>query len=234
MQTNDDKPFCNPSNLRLDSWDVSASWSEMLRHTSVTLKYSNRLHPCCMCLDLDSCFAPFNMHTLMKPRVTLHAVGALSCQFEALNMWQALRTTKPPHFNQANKTHVRKGRHKLRSTQTAMHSVLQSCAATQDVYKWRETRCQTRIVTLSKMRHLRNSQHQMFLPYGTFIYWTMPIIGWIHIIFLHFVQYITRGVHFPFSTLPPLPLKLLLLPLLLQDWCFLFIKHQADIPQIPN
>lgn len=80
------------------------------------------------------------MHAFMKPRVTLNAVGVLSCQLDALKYVTSFENNKAPTLQSRKIKHT----HAYRKAEThtctcactsAMRGLMQSCVDAQDVQK---------------------------------------------------------------------------------------------------
>lgn len=154
-------------------------------------------------------------------------------------MWRALRTTKPPHFNQQDKTHTHTralhDRH-ARTSRKPTRTRSRNHAQTRRKYKNREGwGVKQRLSHLAGWDMAEIASVRCSFPAAQPFNGRYPTAaGQILVFFISHSTYCNqRGFTFP----PPPPStsltpKLLLCSLPLQDWCFLFIKHQADIPWI--
>lgn len=105
------------------------------------------------------------MHAFMKPRVTLNAVGVLSCQLDALKYVTSFENNKAPTLQSRKIKHThayRKAETHTCACTSAMRGLTQSCVDAQDVQKQTEAGCHTKIVTFSLMRHGGNSRCAVF------------------------------------------------------------------------
>lgn len=133
--------------LYFDVWDLYCQ-----RLCNSLLPANDKLYPHFLCQDLDSIVLLFHMHDFLKHHMSLLMQLVRCCVNLMLeNMWQALKTTKPPHINQGNKVDT--------CTHIHMH---------QPAVINRHTKC-VKIITSSWIRHLSNGHCAQFPPCGVVI-----------------------------------------------------------------
>lgn len=185
------------------------------------------------------------MHAFMKQRVTLNAVGELSCQFDALKYVTSFENNKAPALQSRKYTHVTHTRtikdntHTYRKadvhTQGPIHIHVHVTAITHrhTGYIKIKVRGVRQIFShLARWNTAATARIRCFFPAAQSFNGRYPTVDGQTLVF-SISQYITRGVYIPSSSLSTSHTPTWFLHSLpLQDWCFLFIKHQADIPWI--